>query len=1281
MLTRIAVFCDKLLEAGWLAALIVTPLFFNVYSSRVFEPDKISLLRSIAILMATAWIIRRLESGIPRVSPGELVRTWSRENPFIVPTGVIVIVYIIATIFSVAPVVSLWGSYQRMQGVYTTFSYITIFLIAAASLHTRAQLDRAINTAIVVSFPISFYGILQHYKLDPLPWGGDVTVRVAANMGNSIFVAGYLIMVVPLVAARLLETLSRASAVGDARRRTIFVVTAALAIVVLALGWVLDFGLGTGTMLIVFILFAFLAFLKYLHWRDALLVATYTAILSVQLVAIFFTQSRGPWLGLGGGIFAFVVLYALARGSRRIVFGAIGLAAVVAAFLFVFNLPFSPLDPLKRVPYVGRLGEILDPKSPTAQVREFIWQGTVKLVLPHAPLWSPTTGEDPFNAIRVLVGYGPEAMYVAFNPFYPPELAHVEARNASPDRAHNETFDSLVMTGLLGFGAYILLFISIFYFGLKWLGVITTPGERNAFIVLWLAGGFLSALIFSLWRGLTFIGVALPAGMILGLFIFLVIDVVRRPRTRETALDVPRALWLSALFAALIAHFIEIHFGIAIVSTRTYFWFYAALLLIIGLNRLTDASPIPATAPEPVSMPRQPATNSLKAERIEGARSTRRKRRRAVESARTPARKESANSDVPLMPVLAWTAITALIAVTLAYEFVNNQAGVPSALEAVQRSLFFIGDTASPGIFIMLALTWIIAGLIGFGEELKETRLNWNGLGLALALFVVLSLTVSVWYILFQMRWLTQVGDMTEGFVSVLSLYYVSFFVLMGALAFCLSFDVFPREGVLLRSPANAAIAPALLLVAIGSIYFSNYTVVSADILYKSGTNLDNAGAWDRSITTYQRALTLQPGQDFYSLFLGRAFLEGARVTNDPSQRLQMLNQSEKVLLEAQKLNPLNTDHTANLARLQRVWAGLVDNPAEKALHFQKSSDYYQSAVRLSPATAYLYNEWSQTFFQSGEQDKARAVLEQSLKIDSQFAQTFLYLGEYYRTRRDPDLGSAANNYWKALGIDAAALSDADGSPMAGPMQVLARPEFLPHTVEVYRAALAANPKAVAPHLALAGLYKQNAQMDLERQELEKAVEISPSDYMIRLTLVNFYSESGQIDAAVTAMRGLMELLSPSQTRDYQRFQDFYAQLQNLQRAIQATTKSPNDVNAHRTLAGMWKARGQAQFAVPEYQTVLRLAPSDYDAQKNIALLNLQLNHPDDAQRAITAAVPLAPTNEKPIWQNLQMALDAQKAQQFDQAIKQAQAALALAADADKLSLQAYVTMLQDLKK
>ena len=33
---------------------------------------------------------------------------------------------------------------------------------------------------------------------DPLPWAGDVQTRVASTLGNAIFVAAYLIMVVPL---------------------------------------------------------------------------------------------------------------------------------------------------------------------------------------------------------------------------------------------------------------------------------------------------------------------------------------------------------------------------------------------------------------------------------------------------------------------------------------------------------------------------------------------------------------------------------------------------------------------------------------------------------------------------------------------------------------------------------------------------------------------------------------------------------------------------------------------------------------------------------------------------------------------------------------------------------------------------------------------------------------------------------------------------------------------------------------------------------------------------
>jgi len=58
--SKLGVFCDKLIEAGWLAALVVAPLFFNVWSDRVFEPDKIVLVRSIALVMAGAWLVNTM---------------------------------------------------------------------------------------------------------------------------------------------------------------------------------------------------------------------------------------------------------------------------------------------------------------------------------------------------------------------------------------------------------------------------------------------------------------------------------------------------------------------------------------------------------------------------------------------------------------------------------------------------------------------------------------------------------------------------------------------------------------------------------------------------------------------------------------------------------------------------------------------------------------------------------------------------------------------------------------------------------------------------------------------------------------------------------------------------------------------------------------------------------------------------------------------------------------------------------------------------------------------
>lgn len=167
MRTKLSVFCDKVIEAGWLAVIITTPLFFNVYSSRVFEPDKLTLLRSIALAMVAAWLVKLLEAGTWKLATS--IQLPVLRTPLVLPTLLLAAAYIISTVASLTPRISLLGSYQRLQGTYTTLSYIVIFFLALQGLRTREQIERLITTAILVSLPISFYGIIQHYGLDPLP--------------------------------------------------------------------------------------------------------------------------------------------------------------------------------------------------------------------------------------------------------------------------------------------------------------------------------------------------------------------------------------------------------------------------------------------------------------------------------------------------------------------------------------------------------------------------------------------------------------------------------------------------------------------------------------------------------------------------------------------------------------------------------------------------------------------------------------------------------------------------------------------------------------------------------------------------------------------------------------------------------------------------------------------------------------------------------------------------------------------------------------------------------
>jgi tetratricopeptide (TPR) repeat protein len=1256
MQTRLSIFCDKVIEAGWLAAVIVVPLFFNVYSDRVFEPDKLTLLRSIALMMAVAWIIKVVEVGSGALS---LSKGWKSvlRTPLVFPTLLLAMVYILATLVSVTPRVSLWGSYQRLQGTYTTLSYIVIFFLALQGLRTREQIERVVTVAILVSLPISLYGILQHYGRDPLPWAADVTGRVAANMGNSIFVAAYLIMVVPLTLARVVESFS--SILADEEGATCNVVLA----------------------------------------------TCYVFILAAQLICIFFTKSRGPLMGLLAGLFSFVLLLLILLRQRagdqtslnlsdgikaiatvilsglvgfiigmvggallgrigffsgardRTLLSAIGFlvgmasgvacigfmvilrkgwkwlwlawiiqALVPVAFLIVFNLPGSPIASWRDLPYIGRLGRVFETERGSGLVRVLIWEGVLEMMTPHEPIQYPSAQPDQLNSLRPLIGYGPESMYVAYNRFYPPDLAHAEARRASPDRSHNETFDALVITGLIGFIVYMLLFGGVFYYGYRWLGLIENSRQRNVFIGLFLGGGLAAALFLWLWQGAKFVGVGLPLGIALGLAGYLVVSAIafyRRPNLQSpiSNLQLPALrpgsgqasnfqFLLIALVSALLAHFVEIHFGIAIAATRTYFWVYTALMVATGYY--PEREPISLQAAEavvPVEVPKQP----------------RRKRRRSRRSqAQVPSEPASQALRLALRPlsgqgsvqgaqrrevsVIIYSLLAGLILVTMGYDYITPQFN----LAAKGYSLLWL-----------LALTWLLGGaiIVALTSRGQFRRNNWP---LAPLLYSLISLGCFFIFSIIRIRQthtgitvasvsdlLKQAGAVASGLV----LYYVFVLFFLLAIAGALMGRMSLPSGFWRRR--YGWLYPLLVAGVAVLIFVTNLSVIRADIIYKHAKSYFEAGHLDAGIALYRQAIKLVPKEDYYYLFLGSAYLEKAKDVSNPAERAALLEESRKVLESALQLNPLNTDHSANLARLYRTWGEVTSDSAQRAEKLGKSLEYYHQATNLSPHNAQLFNEWGLAYYISGNQEKALEKYQHSLSLDQEYHQTYILLGDLYL--KEKELDKAADAYSKALEL---------------------------------------KPGIVQAHSALGYIYSQQGKLQEAVEENIEVLELSPNDYSSHKNLALLYQQLGRTDEAVAEAQIALGLapegdkenletfiaqLRPGQpiaTSDDELIQTYlnegqtYLNEKDFERAEEVYAKAlelnPNIVQAHSALGYIYALQGKLQEALEENLKVLELAPNDYATHKNLAMIYQQLGRIEEALAEAEMALELAPESDRP---------------------------------------------------
>ena len=403
------------MEALWLLTAGLVPVLFATQSAMVFvDVPKVAVFRSLVGLMAVLWAVewtfeayrsREYSEGTAWVR----FLTWTKEEPsrwIIVAATLFFIANVVSTLFSPAFSVSLWGNNPGRDGygLYNMASYYLLFMVVATHLKTTDQLLRLMGAVTAAASVAAVYSVSQYLGFDPFDQG--TAQRVQSSFGNPLFAASFMVMALPI-------------------------------------------SLGLGLALSV-------------RLRSLWISAGWGVLIIVQLTAVLFTLSRGPWIGLAIGILALLALTLTVTGIRGISRPFLVKRLVVGAILgglLLFSLTLLPSGRDSETDrgfdaLFGRALSIGDQVTKAGLEGRFsTWRRSASLIVERPWFELDEWWSAP---ARYLVGYGPEMFLYALPLQWEPE-----AKGLVFATAHNYFIHVSVELGLLGIVSYAVVWVAL----------------------------------------------------------------------------------------------------------------------------------------------------------------------------------------------------------------------------------------------------------------------------------------------------------------------------------------------------------------------------------------------------------------------------------------------------------------------------------------------------------------------------------------------------------------------------------------------------------------------------------------------------------------------------------------------------------------------------------------------------------------------------------------------------------------------------------------------------
>ncbi len=285
----------------------------------------------------------------------------------------------VATILSVDPVKSFWSNFERMEGYLGLLHVFAWFVMAGATLTVTKLWERFFNVTIFASALMGLNALMQ--LIGWVQISSQSGPRVDTTFGNATYLAVYMLIHVFLT----LFMLSRAK-------------------------------------------------------RSSGLQILYGLALVLQVLGLYYTETRGALLGLVGGFLIAALWVALFgkgsewRGLRRTAIGGLVVIAILVGGFFVIKNTslVEQSNTLKRLADISL-------EDRTTQARFLIWDMARQGFM-----------EKPIQ------GWGQENFNFVFNKYYTPAMYDQEQWF---DRAHNQFLDWLIAGGLPAFVLYTALYV------------------------------------------------------------------------------------------------------------------------------------------------------------------------------------------------------------------------------------------------------------------------------------------------------------------------------------------------------------------------------------------------------------------------------------------------------------------------------------------------------------------------------------------------------------------------------------------------------------------------------------------------------------------------------------------------------------------------------------------------------------------------------------------------------------------------------------------------------